>query len=388
MWMTSASAPRFDAGARERRRALLVLVCLLGLFSAARVRAQQADLIDLEWTAPPECPRLVEVQARIRKLAGSLKPSATPLRAEATVTRNDDGGLHLRLAIHAGKLVGERNIDGKSCRDLASATAVNLVLLLNSPVPLAQNDLAWHTAPNAETPHDGSSHDDSVHNDAAHNSDAGGDSANKPSAAADSPTIPPKPASVAPEAQPTPAHAEHSESGPPRRWHVLLQLPLFALGIGPLRVPEPGIAAAGGVSFDRWRILAKGTAWFPRQASVTANFQQYGGDIDRATGTLQVCRALVSSPLEIAPCALVSLEHVSARGTGAHVAAHTAAATFLAAGLGVQARVYVTSWLSLNAGVDAQLETSTPQISIDGVGPVEELLPAAATGTLGSEWMF
>jgi hypothetical protein len=318
MWMTSRSARPFEDRARERRRALLVLVCLLGLFSAARVCAQPADLVDLEWTAPPECPRLVEVQARIRKLAGSLKPSATPLRAEATVTRKDDGGLHLHLAIHAGKLVGERNIDGKSCKDLASATAVNLVLLLNSSAPLGQNDLAWHTAVNAETPHaeashgdaahNESSHDDAAHDDAAHddahNSDATGDSASKPSAATENSTVPPKPAAVAPEAQPTPAHAEHAEKGPPRRWHVLLQLPLFALGIGPLRALEPGIAAAGGVSFDRWRFFAKGTAWLPKHASVTADFQQYGADIDRVTGTLQACPALLLSPVEMAPCAL------------------------------------------------------------------------------------
>jgi hypothetical protein len=366
-----------------RRRLAPVLVCLLGLFSPARVQAQKPDLVDLEWTAPPECPRLVEVQARMRKLAGSLKASATPLRAEAVITRKDEGGLHLRLLIHAGNLVGERNIDGKSCKDLASATAVNLVLLLNSATPLSQNDLAWHTAPSAEA-----AHDDTARDEASQDKSASSEPAAPTSAAPETAISPPKPAAVAAAAQPTPARDASPESSSPRRWHVLVQLPLFAFGIGPLRAPSAGLAGAGGASFERWRLLAKGVVWFSQHPSLSSDFQPYGGDIDHLTGTLQACRALALSLLEIAPCAVLSWEHVSARGSGAHIAARTAASNWLGVGLGVQARFYVMPWLSLNASVEGELETSSPQLSIGGVGAIEQLLPVAATGTVGPEWIF
>ena len=84
------------------------------------------------------------------------------------------------------------------------------------------------------------------------------------------------------------------------------------------------------------------------------------------------------------PCALLSLEHLSARGTGAHIAAHTAGVTWLALGLGVQVRVYAAPWLSFVLGLTGEVETSRPQVLLDGVGAVETLLPAAASVTLTS----
>jgi hypothetical protein len=173
-----------------------------------------------------------------------------------------------------------------------------------------------------------------------------------------------------------------------RNWRVLAELPIFALGIGPLGTPSTGITAAGGATIDRWRFLAKGTAWFRQQTSATIGFHDYGADIHRTTFSLEACRALVLSRFELAPCALVSLEHVSARGTGAHIDARTATLSWFAAGVGVQARFYVTPWFGLTAAIDGQFETSRPELSLDGLGGVAHLFPAAATGTVGPEWIF
>jgi hypothetical protein len=142
--------------------------------------------------------------------------------------------------------------------------------------------------------------------------------------------------------------------------------------------------------------LAQGTKWRPDHASATLGFQQYnteivqqyGADIDLSTLTLLACRAILISPLELAPCASAAVEHVSARGTGAHVAVNTPEATWFAAGIGMQARAYVAPWLSLFLGVDGELEFSRPRLSVEGVGTIEHLAPAAATVTVGSEWIF
>ena len=93
--------------------------CLLVQLSSTRAQAQPTQPVDLEWSAPADCPRSEDVQARISKLAGTRKWSAVPLRAEAVVVRKDDGRLHLRLVLHAGELVEERNIEGSSCSALA-----------------------------------------------------------------------------------------------------------------------------------------------------------------------------------------------------------------------------------------------------------------------------
>ncbi len=354
-------------------RVAAVFVCLLSVFLCARASAQTSHSVDLQWDAPAECPRVEEVQARLRKLAGPLKSPPHALRAEATVTRTGDDQLHLRLVVRSGNQVGERNIDGKSCDGLAGATAVALVLLLRSSEPLGKDALALNTSSGAAE---------------ANGGDTKTASASPPRAAqATPPAAPPTPAAEA-ERQHTASAVSDAAARPERRWHVLLEFPQLALGVGPLRQPSVGGALAAGVSFEAWRFLARGSVWLPQHASTTSDGQQYGGDIDRTTASLLACRALLTSRLEIAPCVSLSVEHVSARGTGAHVAPHTDTATWAAVGVGALARFYVVPWLSLIVAIDAQVETSRPVLSLTDLGPVEQLLPAAATGTLGSEWIF
>ncbi|HEY3253923.1 MAG TPA: hypothetical protein VGJ91_08255, partial [Polyangiaceae bacterium] len=114
----------------------------------------------------------------------------------------------------------------------------------------------------------------------------------------------------------------------------------------------------------------------------------YGADVDRMTLTLKGCRALRRGAFEVAPCLALSLEHISARGTGAGITARSEQATWLGVGAGAQGRVYLANWFSLLVGVDAQVETAHPRISIDGVGNLGQLGLAAFTLTLGPEWIL
>jgi hypothetical protein len=343
-----------------------VLLCLAWLIGSARAAAEPPEPVELEWNAPAECPQLDEVRARIRKLSGSRKSSVRP-RAAATITRKDDGAFHLTLVVHTDNITGTRNIDGRSCSDLAGATAVALVLLLQSPQSWDGSDRDGATTVGPQSP---------------------GSESTEPSSTAAKPETP---ADVAAVITPkTPTADETSEAWRSSRGrHVLVRLPAVTVGWGPVPGPSIGLTAAGGLSLERWSFLAGGTGWLTQHPSKTdAGGQKYGGDVNRFTAQLLACRAIVRSRLEIAPCAELYLHHMWVRGTGAHIAARTATATWLGLGLGVQARLYAAPWFAVILRAGGELETSRPRLSLENLGGVEQLLPAAATVALGTEWIF
>jgi hypothetical protein len=305
------------------------------------------------------------VRDRIVKLAGSSHGAEAPLRAEARITRQEDGKFHLDLVVHAGALVGTRHIEGSSCEDLSGAAAVALALLLRSSAPLSEGDLAGHDT--GAPPSSG--------NDASGTSETGREDA-KPSD----------------QARPTPEVARPSapssnEARRARRLHALLEAPLGVFALGPLPEPSFGVAVAGGVSFERWRFLVEGTVW--RTEHLTASDEpSIGADVHHFTAGLGACWAMLPGRLELSPCAVVTVEHLSARGTGEHIASRSANSTWLAAGIGVQARWRLVSWFGLFGGVSGQIEGSRPVIAIDGVGRLGQTWPASLTVMVGPEWIL
>jgi hypothetical protein len=355
--MTSRSAARADG-----RR----LAALFAVLVSVRAHAQSSDPVELLWHAPAGCPTADEVQARIRKLAGSSNASGAPLRAEATITRIAGGRLHLKLVVRSADSVGERDIEGRTCEDLAGAAAVNLVLLLRSDAPLPAAELGQQASPSSAA-----------------------DSARQNSASADQPSRAPEAARVSPQPRAAPESAPEARQaeGSSRSWRGLLQLPVAALEFGPLPAPSYGLALAGGVQLERWRLLAEAHAWLP-QTLPMAERLEVGAQVDRIDAGVRTCRTFPLGRLELAPCLNVSLAHIWARGTGPHVAAHTAESTWVAVGAGGQARLELTAWLNLVAGVDAQFQTPRPVISIDGIGTVGQLGTVAVRIMLGGEWIL
>ena len=346
----------------------LALSCLWILLSSTRAQAQTTQPVDLEWTAPADCPQLEDVQARIRKLAGTRKWSAVPLRAEAIVVRQDDGRLRLRLVLHAGDMVEERNIDATSCRALAGATAVVVALMFRS---------------GGLPPSDGKDGKDVTPATDDRNPDGkDGPSTSSPSGSARDPN-----GTDGSTAKPPPV-TEPPRADTPRRWRGLAQLPLGVVSMGPLPTPSLGVAVAGGASVDQWRFLVRGTAWLSQYTAGADELEPFGARIRRTSLTLLACRSLLGSRFEIAPCAAVSLLHLSARGEAAHIAPHTATATWAAAGLGLHARYHVVSWMTLMLSADGELGFSRPELVVGGVGQVQALAPGSATLGLGTEWIF
>ena len=362
-----------------RQPVALALFTLLGWLVSPNALAQPAPALNLRWEAPVGCPQQNDVQARIRKLAGSASSSAGPLQADGTITQTDGGRFQLKLVMRSGNLVGEREIESQSCKDLAGAAAVTLALLMRSEEPFSEHDLGDHPISDAPT---GSTEPSSSDSSAAGNpkqaepakSDAGevrsstSNPATAPVAPADDPAKPP----IAPAN---------------RRWHLALQAPVAALSFGPLPKPSWGVALAAGASYDNWRFSLGGAKW-QRQSVPAGDFPGFGADVDRLTATLRACPTQRFSVVELAPCLALSLEHASARGTGTHLASRSEQASWLALGGAAQARLYLAPWFSLVVGVDALLEASRPQISIDGVGNVAKLGPAAFTVMVGPEWIL
>jgi hypothetical protein len=351
--MMSRSVPAADGCGACAAALALLCAALVPLPS----RAQSSDAVELTWRVPGGCPSSADVQARIRKLAGSASAGATPLRAEATITRGEGGRLQLKLIVRTGSSAAERIIEGRSCDDLAGATAVSLALLLK---PVAAREAAGPDV-----------------------------SAAAPAENASTAPAPPAPANTesAQIVPPAPAPSVADDTPSTTRVEGVLLLPLFALQLGRLPQPSFGFALAGGVWIERWRILAAGTLWLPQELTM-AKRPEIGATIERVDASLQACWAFPFGRFEAAPCVRVALEHVWARGTGAHVEAHTAESTGFAAGLGLAARLRLAPWFNLLGAVEARLDTSRPEITIEGVGRIGQLGPGALEIGIGSEWIL
>jgi hypothetical protein len=335
--------------------AALVSLSVLLLTQAAL--AQTSSGGDLRWEAPSACPQQSDVRERIQKLVGSQKPADNRLSADGAITETDDGRFHLKLVLHVGSLVGERALESKSCRDLAGAAAVTIALLMRSAEPLSARDLELAV----------------------------------PSAEPDKPR--PAPANVDVKASPPAPPARSARSV-----RALLQAPLVVLSLGPLSRPSLGLALGVGVSFESWRFSLELAEWLRQKLPAKEVLSySFAAEVDRRTASLWACHAFRSPPFEVAPCITMSLQHISAQGTGDHIQPHTRESTWLAPGAGAQAQLYLASWFSLIAGVNGEIEAARPQISLAGINGITSsnvsdeigrVAPGAVTIMLGSEWIL
>jgi len=362
---------------RALSRFAALLLCASALAYSGRAGAQTAAPIELSWSALEGCPSADTVLARVRKIAGATRPTPNTLRADATVTQASDGLFRLRLQIRYGELAAVRNIEGKSCKDLAGAVAVALALLLSSEEPLSERDLAGTAA-------------------TATAAGSSGNQETNPQATTNNPA--PKTPTPSTPAQPTPPTESPSvEPGPPRRWHVLLAAPLGSLSVGPMPQLSRGLGLGAGFSFDRWRFLAEGKLWASQHETFSHVGSPYDIELKRLTVGARGCRVVFGDVFELAPCALLSVHHLSALGSGpSFVSSGTDTVTWAAVGIGARARLSIAPWLGVVAAVDGEVELSRPEV---GASPPPEsqlptsdqvvrLAPAAAILSVGVEWIL
>jgi hypothetical protein len=355
------------------RWAVALILIALSWLAPRKALAQRVAGLTIRWEAPARCPQQRDVSEGVRKLSGSPTSVQGELQADGTITQADDGRFHLRLLLRSGGLVGERNIDSRSCADLSRAAAVAIALLLHSDEPLSQEVLGGeHSADGA---HEGA---ERVSGPAVPADDRP-QPENKPTA-----SEPPK------QTQELDAASEHGDATTQpsnHREHVRLRAPIAALSVGPLPRPDWGLSFAVGASYVNWRFWLEGTDWL-QQTVPSKDFPGYSANVKRRTASLKACRASRFSVFEVAPCLVVSLEHVSAAGAGPNVAPQSQQVNWIGAGVGVQGRVYLASWLSLALSFDGTIEASRARLSIGGVGLVDQVAPAAFTTMVGPEWIL
>ncbi len=369
--MTSRLARSLGAGGIER--AVLLALLAWSWLAPRNALAQQTPGLTIQWQAPARCPQQSDVTERVRKLSGSPSSLQAALQADGIITQADDGQFHLKLTLRAGGLVGERNIDSRSCADLARAAAVAIALLLHSDEPLSAGILGGEVPP--DLAHEGAEPDSAP---------------TVPADARPQPGNPPMPSPLPKQTQtPVPAgkHREAATEPSSQPEQIRVRAPLAALSVGPLPRPEWGVSFAVGASYVNWRLWLEGSDW-QGQAVPSQDFPGYSANIKRATASLRGCRASRFSVFELAPCLVVSLEHVTATGAGENVAPQSQHVNWVAAGVGAQARVYLQSWFALALSLDGTIEASRPRFSIGGVGLVDQAAPAAVTVMVGPEWIL
>jgi hypothetical protein len=92
--------------------------------------------IDLDWSAPADCPDRNAVFAEVLKLAGVKAASAHHLKARATIRPAGETGWILSLVTELEGVSGERTLSGVSCGSLSDAAALMLALILNPEVAI------------------------------------------------------------------------------------------------------------------------------------------------------------------------------------------------------------------------------------------------------------
>ncbi len=226
---------------RPARVALLAAVAVCAVSSLARADGG----VTLRWSAPDTCPAAVALRADLEQLAGRALAwdGPEPLVVDAQVTREEEARWTLRLALTPrGRPTSVRNIEGRTCEELARAT-VSIVALTLEPL------------------------------------------ASEPPPPPAAPPAPPPPRPLPKAERATPLAAPRDEAG------VALG-PLLSFGIDVAALPSVAAAVGIGafVSHDDDRLELRGLALLPRDGALDA---ASGGTFSLFAGALRYCRRLV-----------------------------------------------------------------------------------------------
>jgi hypothetical protein len=390
----------------RRLCAVAVGVAILG---GAR-SSQGGDLpgISLRWVAPAACPGVEDVRARVHRLlphdAGG-GAAADTLLAEGAVEATGGHGYRLTLRVSRRGATGRatRVFESDSCESLAGAAAVTLALLAHEPRIGSGTEPA---GPTASSP-PGSAAPPSSAPAALPASIAPAPTPSTPAPAPPTPapapsTLQPAPSTpplapstppLAPPPAPGPKPATRIESEKQAPLDVspsavsgwTLEAPLFAVDQGMLPSAAYGFGAAVGVRSNRIRLMLTGLLWVPQNSSGAG---LYTSSYDRRSGELSACYGWPIGTFDFGPCATLTLEDVSAHGTGPEIVGADGHATWLTIGVAARAGWSIQRWAQVFLRPRLALTTSRPMFAIDGVGSLYQVPLVSAGVDLGCEWIL
>lgn len=335
------------------------------------VRAADTAPITLRWTAPAGCPAQEEIRQEIDRLLGGPRDPASPrhLRAEAVVMHTRDGGFRVHITTDMAGSIGEQEFDAPSCAALAEAAAL-IVAFTFDPEAVTKRSA-------------------------------------EPVAAA--PPLPPSPTAATPAVPPVPLPTSSSRaplSPPPVRPLVplpvpppradasrsLSRAPTFVLSaataISAGALPSIGIGIGGGAGLLLGRLRADvSAAYWPNRRSAVTTRPTAGGDVSLFAVDARACYVALLAPIEIAPCAGLSIGRMVADGFGVK-SPGTGAALWIAPLVEASTALPIGRRFALRIDLGALAPVRRPTFVLERIGSVHRASAFVGLAVLAAEARF
>jgi hypothetical protein len=318
-------------------------------------------LVELTWEAPANCPQQTEVQEQIQSLVSGLEQAQwqTSLRARGAIEFNGDQ-FELTLLIQRGRSTGKRVIASDDCRSLGKAAAVVIGLLMRKEQKLGRQLSAGEMNDSVGPPVRTSEPSSSVAEVAA--SGARGSSLQRYDATT----------------------ATH--------WHPFIVAPNLTLDFGTLTKPGVGVGLGVGLVARSWRLFVSGEFWPSQTQQLPQSLGQSSeATFQRKSAELAGCRGWSWHPFELAPCAQLAFDHVTAQAAGDRVTPTSQVANLVSVGAGFTGFWHLGHRASLFLMAMGRVAIRRPTFVVQGpfgTDEVHTIPPAALVTSFGCMWIF
>ena len=312
--------------------------------------------VQLTWQAPAGCPDQATVRARVEQLlAGGAAPPAK-LEAHALVRLEGDERWTVHLVTLRDGTSGERTLQSSSCRSLAEATALIVVLTVD---PGRTIEAATASPTPTPTP------------------------TRTAIATAGPAPAPPSPAT----AGPTPTRTPTAPTTVRKPWREHWAWMGGVVGdIGTLPQPSLGPVLEGSLLVGPLRVEAYALDLVARHANLS-QWPAVGGSFRFAGGGVRACTTFASARFDVAPCAGVEMGDLHGEGFGSEQPAH-ADGLWIAASAGARAALRIAGWFGMAAGLDAIVPLRRDEFVVDPLGSVHRAAVVEGRLLLGPEVRF
>jgi hypothetical protein len=296
------------------------------LWAGLAFAQKSASPFELTWQAPAGCPDGASVQKEVIRLARVTEAPERRLSARITVDKVSESDWMLDLQTEVDGILGERTLQGRSCRAVADAAALTLALMLN---PEAEQDV--------------------------------------PESAPEAPASPPPRSTPAPHPDEQPAaDTEH----PTLAWRVAGHGGLH-LGI----LPRPGVEFGLGLGVGSGPTSAWLIAGFdPPQDATVDESPDAGGRLWVASVAALGCYGPRFGVASIGACLGLELSRLQGKGVGVSDP-DRAAITWASATPAVVLDVHLSRQLAVRAAGLGLVPLARPSVYLDDIGTVHRPAP-------------
>ena len=151
-----------------------------------------------------------------------------------------------------------------------------------------------------------------------------------------------------------------------------------------------GIGLGVGVAYKAWRAIVAGALYQP-QDEVSTGVQPYRVEFRQKTVEMMGCHGWRSGAVEVAPCAVLAADDVSAQASGDSLVSTNRTAFWISVGGGISGYLHLFSHLSLVASGNGLIATKRSRFligTLTGMQQAHKVPVGTASGSLACEWIF